>query len=285
MRAELDGVSVTRGGRQVLRDVSLTLNEGEVLAVVGPNGAGKSTMIGLLAGDLPAAAGTVTVAGRPIRRWRHADLAKERSVLPQHTTVAFPFTVGQVVAMGRAPWARTDRAGEDEAAIAEAMAATEITAFAHRTFSTLSGGERARVALARVLAQRTPILLLDEPTAALDLRHQDLVLSVALDRARAGTAVLAVLHDLNLAAAYADRVAVVADGRVAACGPPAEVLTGELLSEVYQRTVEVFAHPRSGTPLVLPVRTHGAAWDDGAYPNDSARDLSDYVRRHDLHES
>lgn len=216
---------------------------------------------------------------------RYLGDLSERSVLPQHTTVAFPFTVGQVVAMGRAPWARTDRVSEDDAAIAEAMAATEVTSFADRTFSTLSGGERARVALARVLAQRTPILLLDEPTAALDLRHQDLVLSVALERAHAGTAVLAVLHDLNLAAAYADRVAVVADGRLAACGPPAEVLTAELLSEVYQRTVEVFAHPRSGTPLVLPVRTHGAAWDDVVYPYDTARDLSEHVRRHDLHES
>jgi iron complex transport system ATP-binding protein len=129
-----------------------------------------------------------------------------------------------------------------------------VTEFAGRTYSTLSGGERARAALARVLAQRTPILLLDEPTAALDLRHQDLVLSVAVARAAAGAGVLAVLHDLNLAAAYADRVAVVADGRLRACGPPVEVLTSELLTEVYQREVEVLAHPRSGRPLVLPVR-------------------------------
>jgi iron complex transport system ATP-binding protein len=194
------------------------------------------------------------VDGRPVGRWRPGELAVRRSVLPQHAAVAFPFTVAQVVAMGRAPWARTSSATEDERAVADAMSVTEVTEFAGRTFGTLSGGERARVALARVLAQRTPVLLLDEPTAALDLRHQDLVLSVAAARAADGCGVLAVLHDLNLAAAYADRVAVVAGGRLRACGPPGEVLTSELLSEVYHRAVEVMTHPRSGTPLVLPVR-------------------------------
>jgi iron complex transport system ATP-binding protein len=252
--AVMDGVGVARGGREVLRGVSLTLSSGEVLAVVGPNGAGKSTLLSLLSGDLSVGSGMVSVGGRPVGRWRPAELALWRSVLPQHTTVAFPFTVEQVVAMGRAPWAGTERADEDETAVAEAMAETEVTEFAGRTYSTLSGGERARAALARVLAQRTPILLLDEPTAALDLRHQDLVLSVAVARAAAGAGVLAVLHDLNLAAAYADRVAVVADGRLRACGPPSEVLTAGLLTEVYQREVEVLAHPSSGKPLVLPVR-------------------------------
>ena len=254
MLAELSDATVARSGRTVLRDVSLTVSAGEVVAVVGPNGAGKSTLVSVLAGDLAPVSGTVTVDGRPVGRWRPKELALRRSVLPQHTAVAFPFTVAQVVAMGRAPWARTASAAEDEDAIAEAMAVTEVTGFAGRTFGTLSGGERARVALARVLAQRTPVLLLDEPTAALDLRHQDLVLSVAAARAAAGCGVLAVLHDLNLAAAYADRVAVVADGRLRACGPPGEVLTGDLLTEVYHREVEVMAHPRTGSPLVLPVR-------------------------------
>ncbi|RZS44606.1 iron complex transport system ATP-binding protein [Herbihabitans rhizosphaerae] len=252
--ASLSDVSVSRGGRPILRDVSLSLPAGEILAVVGPNGAGKSTLVGAFAGDLPVTAGTVTVDGRPVDQWRPRELALRRSVLPQHTAVAFPFTVEQVIEMGRAPWARTPLAAEDEQAVAEAMALTEMTDFAGRTFSTLSGGERARAALARVLAQRTPILLLDEPTAALDLRHQDLVLTAAANRAATGCAVLAVLHDLNLAAAYADQVAVVADGRVRACGPPSTVLTSELLTEVYHREVEVMAHPRSGTPLVLPVR-------------------------------
>lgn len=245
---------VHRGGRAVLREVSLAVAAGELVAVVGPNGAGKSTMVGLLSGDLDASAGTVSVSGRQVRHWRPAELAMRRSVLPQQTTVAFPFTVAEVVAMGRAPWASTELVAEDGDAVAEAMAATEVTEFAGRTFGTLSGGERARVALARVLAQRTGILLLDEPTAALDLRHQDLVMRIAADRARAGCAVLVVLHDLNLAAGYADRVAVLAGGTVAACGRPAGVLTAELLSNVYQRAVQVVAHPHDGGPLVLPAR-------------------------------
>ena len=139
-------------------------------------------------------------------------------------------------------------------AVAEAMRRTETTAFAGRPFPALSGGEQARVALARVLAQRTPVLLLDEPTAALDLRHQELVLAAVRDRAAAGAAVLVVLHDHGLAAAYADRACVLAAGRVRGEGPPAEVFTAELLSDVYQHDVEVLAHPRTGAPLVLPRR-------------------------------
>ncbi len=250
--AAAEGADVVRGARRVLHGVSLSVVAGEVVAVVGPNGAGKSTTVGLLSGDLSPSDGSVSVAGRPVGSWRHAELAMRRAVLPQHTTVAFPFTVAQVVAMGRAPWAGTPLVLDDEAAVAEAMTVTEVTEFAGRTFGTLSGGERARVALARVLAQRTPLLLLDEPTAALDLRHQDLVMRVATAHARAGGAVLAVLHDLNLAAAHADRVAVIADGRLVACGTPAEVLEPALLSEVYHREIEVMPHPRTGAPLVLP---------------------------------
>lgn len=155
--------------------------------------------------------------------------------------------------MGRAPWAGTDREDDDERIVAEAMAATEVAGFATRPFPALSGGERARVALARVLAQQAPLLLLDEPTAALDLRHQELVLRVCRERAAAGCAVVVVLHDLGLAA-YADRVAVLHDGRIAVEGPPAEVFTGELLSRVYRQPVEVLAHPRTGAPLVIPER-------------------------------
>ena len=250
--AEAVGVDAVRGGRTVLRQVDLAVSVGEVVAVVGPNGAGKSTTVGLLAGDLPCAAGEVRLHGRPVGRWRPLERAVRRAVLPQHTTVAFPFTVAEVVAMGRAPWAGTPFALDDEAAVASAMAATGVTGFADRAFGTLSGGERARVALARVLAQRAPLLLLDEPTAALDLRHQDLVMKVAAEHARTGGGVLVVLHDLNLAALHADRLAVIADGEVVACGPPAEVMDPGLLSEVYQREIDVVAHPRTGTPLVLP---------------------------------
>ncbi|MFJ3085435.1 heme ABC transporter ATP-binding protein [Streptomyces sp. NPDC086838] len=253
--AEVTGLRVRLGGRQVLDSIDLTAYAGEVLALVGPNGAGKSTLLAALAADLPAESGAVRIDGRPVTGWSAPELALRRAVLPQSAALAFPFPVEDVVRMGRAPWAGTDRAGEDDPAVAEAMAATEVTEFAGRPFSALSGGERARVALARVLAQRAPLLLLDEPTAALDLRHQELVLRICRERAAAGDAVVVVLHDLGLAAAYADRAAVLHEGRIAVAGPPAEVFSGELLGRVYRQPVEVFPHPRTGVPLVVPDRT------------------------------
>ncbi|MFH9614557.1 heme ABC transporter ATP-binding protein [Streptomyces pratensis] len=252
--AEVAGAGVRLGGRPVLDSVDLTVRAGEVLALVGPNGAGKSTLLAALAADLPVDSGEVRVDGRPVALWSAPELALRRAVLPQSAALAFPFPVEDVVRMGRAPWAGTAREDEDDAAVDEAMAATEVTEFAARPFSALSGGERARVALARVLAQRTPLLLLDEPTAALDLRHQELVLRICRERAAAGDAVVVVLHDLGLAAAYADRAVVLDHGRVAAAGPPTEVFTRTLLGEVYRQPVEVFPHPRTGVPLVVPHR-------------------------------
>ncbi|MFJ7627181.1 heme ABC transporter ATP-binding protein [Streptomyces sp. NPDC097595] len=253
--AEVTGLRVRLGGQQVLDSIDLTAYAGEVLALVGPNGAGKSTLLAALAADLPAESGAVRIDGRPVTDWSAPELALRRAVLPQTAALAFPFPVEEVVRMGRAPWAGTDRADEDDPAVAEAMAATEVTGFAGRPFSALSGGERARVALARVLAQRAPLLLLDEPTAALDLRHQELVLRICRERAAAGDAVVVVLHDLGLAAAYADRAAVLHEGRIAVAGPPGEVFSGELLGRVYRQPVEVFPHPRTGVPLVVPDRT------------------------------
>lgn len=252
--AEAEALRVLLGGRPVLDGVDVLVRAGEVLALVGPNGAGKSTLLGALAADVPAAEGVVRVHGRPVSAWSAPELALRRAVLPQSASLSFPFPVEEVVRMGRAPWAGGDEADEDDAVVADAMSRTEVTGFAGRPFSALSGGERARVALARVLAQRAPLLLLDEPTAALDLRHQELVLRLCRERARAGDAVVVVLHDLALAAAYADRVAVLRAGRVAADGPPAEVFAEELLSEVYDQPVEVLPHPRTGALLVLPRR-------------------------------
>lgn len=248
------GLRLVVDGRELLGGVDLAVRAGEVLALLGPNGAGKSTLLSVLAGDVPPTSGTVTLNDRQLATYRPAELALHRALLPQSASLSFPFPAGEVVRMGRAPWAGTAAEAEDEAAVADALAVTESAAFVDRPFTALSGGERARVALARVLAQRAALLLLDEPTAALDLRHQELVLRVARERARSGDAVVVVLHDLSLAAAYADRVLLLANGRAVADGPVTEVLTAPLLTEVYAHPVEVFPHPTTGTPLVLPAR-------------------------------
>ncbi|PNG96858.1 heme ABC transporter ATP-binding protein [Streptomyces malaysiensis] len=261
--AQAEGLEVRLAGRTVLAEAELTVRAGEVLALVGPNGAGKSTLLAALAADLPAESGTVRLDGRPVAAWTPGELALRRAVLPQTATLSFPFTVEEVVRMGRAPWAGTPAEDEDEAAVAAAMERTEVAEFAARPFSALSGGERARVALARVLAQRTALLLLDEPTAALDLRHQELVLRVCRERAAAGDAVVVVLHDLSLAAAYADRAALLHGGRIAAEGAPSEVFDAAPLSRVYRQPVEVIRHPRTGEPIVLPLRDRSA---DGPRP-------------------
>jgi iron complex transport system ATP-binding protein len=254
-----DSVSVRKGGALVLDRVSLDVRAGEILMLVGPNGAGKSTLLAALAGDAPLVEGAVTLAGVELSSWSPGRMARRRAVLPQSHIVGFSFTAEEVVRMGRAPWSRTPRMQEDDEAVAESMRLCDVTHVAHRPFAALSGGEKARVALARALAQRTGALLLDEPTAALDLRHQEDVMRIVRDRAQAGAAVVVVMHDLALASAYGDRVAVLDDGRLRTCGDTAHVLTAELLSSVYRSPIEVIAHPRTGERLILPERAGTAA--------------------------
>ncbi|SEG63639.1 iron complex transport system ATP-binding protein [Nonomuraea solani] len=252
--AESRGVRFGYGRAEVLRGVDLSIVAGEVLALVGPNGSGKSTLLSVLAGDERPASGAVHLDGRPLAEWTAREQALRRAVLPQQLTLSFPFTVEEVVTMGRAPWERTPQERYDEEIVEAELERTSTRDFRTRSFQELSGGERARVSLARVLAQRAPMVLLDEPTAALDIRHQEAVLGIARERAAAGDALVVVLHDLALAAAYADRVAVLSEGVVAACGPPGEVFTEELLSRVYQHAIEVLPHPRTGVPLVVARR-------------------------------
>ena len=248
MRARLAGVTVRRGGRDVVADVSLDVRDGEVLVVAGPNGAGKSTLLAALAGDVRPASGTVEVAGRDVRARSTVELAQQRSVLLQSGPVPFGFTVTEVVAMGRAPWPT------DGDHVVRALADCEIAHLASRPVSALSGGERARVDLARVLAQDTPLVLLDEPTAALDLRHTEAVMGHARRLAGLGRAVVAVVHDLDLAASYGDRVALLSAGRLVAVGAPADVLRPDVVGDVYGHPVEVLPHPVTGRLLVLPAR-------------------------------
>ncbi|MBT0992721.1 heme ABC transporter ATP-binding protein [Cellulomonas sp. DKR-3] len=251
------GVRVVLGGRPVVDGVDVAVAAGQVHALVGPNGAGKSTLLAVLAGDRTPDAGEVRLAGEPLPA--AAELARRRAVLLQEHTLTFPFTAEQVVAMGRAPWRGTPAADQDEVVVDAALRATDVGHLAVRTFPTLSGGEKARTAFARVLAQGTGVLLLDEPTAALDIAHQEQVLGIARRCAGLGMAVVVVLHDLSLAAAYADRVTVLERGGVAATGTPDEVLTPELLTRVYAHPIDVIRRERAAGPpelVVVPVRRH-----------------------------
>jgi iron complex transport system ATP-binding protein len=249
MRASAVGYRV--GAARLVEGVDLDAAGGQLTMVVGPNGAGKSTLCALLAGDLRPTSGVVELDGRPIGAWSRRELARRRAVLPQHAATSGWFRAVDLVAMGRHAWGRG--AGDLERAHA-ALVEAGVGHLAERPFPTLSGGEQARVHLARVLVQDTPVLLLDEPTASLDLRHQHLVAAVARDRADRGVAVVAVVHDLALAGAYADRVVAMAGGRVVADGSPAEVLRGEALTRLYGHPVIVRPHPTEGWPLATAER-------------------------------
>lgn len=252
------GLSLRRGARMVLEDVDLRLLPGERLAVVGPNGAGKSSLLRALSGELRPTAGTVSLDGRPLGALDPRDLARRRAVLPQDLELSLPLRVDAVVALGLLPHAGRLSAAAERAAVGAALRAVGAEALAGRDATTLSGGERQRVHLARCLAQLSPgpeagarYLLLDEPTSALDLRHQAEVLAQARALSRAGTGVLAVLHDLNMAAAWADRVAVLDGGRLRALGAPAAVLCPSLLSCVWGCAIESLPRADGGPPLLI----------------------------------
>ena len=250
---ELRGVSVERGNRLIVNDVTLEVSPGEVLALVGPNGAGKSSLLATLSGDVTPQRGQALLMGRPTGSYRPLAQARQRAMLLQANQVSFPFTVSQVVAMGRTPWAGQPEEDQDTEAIRKALAAVDITDLAGRRFNELSGGERARVSLARVLAQDTPVVLLDEPTAALDLHHQERVMRLIRQLGAEGKTVVVVIHDLSLAAAYADRIALIVEGRLDALGTPSAVVTAERISTLYRVEVDLL-HTPDGRPVVIPRR-------------------------------
>jgi iron complex transport system ATP-binding protein len=229
------------GRREVLRSVDLTLARGDLVALVGTNGSGKTTLLRLLTGNLKPNRGEVRLDGRPLSDWRRMDLARRVAVLPQQLDLPVGFRVAELVEMGRAPHARRlfASSADDERAIARALADADALDLADRLAEELSGGERQRVLVAMALAQEPDLLLLDEPTLHLDLAHQvALLAAIRRLREQRGLTVLAVLHDLNLAAAFAPRVAVLDDGRIVADGPPAEVLRPDLVQRVFGVAVD-----------------------------------------------
>ncbi len=252
---EIRSLSVAYSTRLVLHEVSLQLPSGCMLAVIGPNGAGKTTLIRALTGILPPQAGQITIDGRDLKALTASERARRIAVVPQARQLPPAFTAWETVLLGRTPhlnWlGQTSRSDEEIAH--QAMERTHTLELADRPVGELSGGEQQRLLLARALAQAAPILLMDEPTAHLDLKFQfSLLEEVRLLAKKDQLAVLVVLHDLNLVARYADQVALLVEGRLRALGATADVLTGEVLSEAYQVPLDVLHAGKGGGAYVIP---------------------------------
>jgi iron complex transport system ATP-binding protein len=232
-----DSVTVSLGGREILHGLDLAVYPGEVLGLIGPNGAGKSTLLSLLAGDSEPDGGEVRLLGKSYREYSPKDAARARAVMLQDSTVSFAHLVRDVVEMGRAAWPRDPEA--DRRIVDGCLAEVGMDHMQFREITTLSGGERARVSLARVMAQKARCVMLDEPTAAMDLGHQERTMRSARQLAAGGDGVIVVLHDLNLAAQYCDRLALLEQGRMVAVGTPRQVCTADRLSRVYRWPVSV----------------------------------------------
>ena len=237
----------------VVRNVSLTVQAGEFLTFIGPNGSGKTTLLRLLDRILLPQRGTIMLDGLPLTRLARAAIARRIAFVPQDSAIQFPFSVEDVVLMGRAPHTRglafEKPADRERARVV--MALTDITHLADHAITDLSGGERQRVLIARALAQEPGIILLDEPNAHLDIAHQvDMFRIIKRLNTESGLTVLSVSHDLNLAAAYSDRIAMMVGGTLAALGTPAEVLTDARIHDVFRTPVIVDTHPVHGTPRV-----------------------------------
>jgi len=255
--AILAGSGLTAGygdGPDVISDVSMTLDPGAILCLVGPNGAGKSTLTAVLAGVLPPRAGSVRVNDTDVSRLTGPQRGRLIGYLPQSIQPFAPFTAGELVSLGRYPHARglgfeTD---QDRAAVKRAMALTRVEHLEDRPFGEISGGERQRVLIASVLAAEPEVLLLDEPTASLDIGQRSAVFTTLKELAQGGAAIAVVTHDLNLAGLFADALVLLADGAVAAHGPPVEVITQQNLEQAYGDGFQLVERPGSDVPGVLP---------------------------------
>ena len=261
MSLRAQGVSVDIRQRQILADITCTVAAGELVVLLGPNGCGKTTLVKALAGDLRPTKGTVMLNQLALSKIDSKELARQRAVLPQHASLDFPFTVHEVVSMGRSPHLTTRH--ENEAIIDDVLSELDLTAFAQRRYLNLSGGEKQRVQIARVLAQiwecpsnaEAAYLLLDEPDSALDLSHQYALFDFLRKRQRSTPlAIIASLHDLNLAARFASRIVLMQSGEIVADGAPQDVLTQSRIEAVFNIQVVVGRHPEiSDIPLIVPM--------------------------------
>ncbi|MFP4028206.1 MAG: ABC transporter ATP-binding protein [Candidatus Brocadiia bacterium] len=236
-----------------LQDVTLDVHAGEMLGIVGPNGSGKSTLLRIMAGLLSTSTGEVTIDEHPVSSMKRRDFAREVAFLPQSPESSFEFTVREVVALGRHPYQGAFgllTAGDQEV-ISEALAETESENLGNRFFSSLSGGEKQRVLVASVLAQEPRVLLLDEPSASLDIHHKSHVFDLLWTISRREMAVVVVTHDLNTASRYCDVLALLHQGSLERKGKPEEVMNQELLASAYDTPVKVVGHPVTGKPMVL----------------------------------
>lgn len=269
------GVSVSVGSAVLLDDVSVSVEPGEIMAVAGPNGAGKSTLVAVLAGDRRPDGGTAALDERALSEWPRGELARRRAVMTADSSVAFGFTAMEVALMGRMPDGGGTPSDADRVLVSDLLATVDCTKLADRVFATLSTGERQRVQLARAVAQVAGdghtaavarYLLLDEPTSSLDPAHQHTAMRLLRQQADAGHGVLAVLHDLNLAAAYADRVVLMRDGRVAASGSPDDTIRADTLQAVFDIPMLVIPHPELQHPIVVAEPARSPASDRTASP-------------------
>ncbi|MBI2568376.1 MAG: ABC transporter ATP-binding protein [Candidatus Schekmanbacteria bacterium] len=257
---EVDGVSFSYGTATTLRNISFAVGSNDLLALIGPNGSGKSTLLRIAAGLMRPDSGVVRLAGASLASLSRRAIARRIAFVPQETTVAFPFGVGEIVMMGRYPHLSAfGFEGERDAQVArEAMAATETLHLADRSFAELSGGEKQRVLIAAALAQEPEILVLDEPTSSLDLHHQVGIFRTLLRANERGLTIIAALHDLNLAAGYCSRLMLLDSGAIAAIGAPRDVLTETRLAAVYRTAVRLLGLP-DGAFFVVPKYQRGSA--------------------------
>ncbi|HKG46803.1 MAG TPA: ABC transporter ATP-binding protein [Pyrinomonadaceae bacterium] len=259
---EARNLTVAYDYRIAVADVTLSLNAGEITAIIGPNGAGKSTLLRTLNGQLPGSSGNVLLDGEPIERLSRRTISRRIAVVAQEAELRFPVTVLEFVLGGRFAWATHSGWGwetERDLHVAESvLRETELSGLSARLMNELSGGERQRALMARALATEAPILLLDEPTANLDLSHQATLLSLVRTRCdRHRAAALVVTHDINLAAQFADYILLMKQGKTIHAGRPEEVLRPEILQNIFEIRVLVDAHPVTGAPRVTPVHERG----------------------------